>query len=338
MRRDGSVFWQGFAFTWQRTPHRLNHLGNWLEGLSHDGGGPKGRAVSRLTVGRVPDTGIVRTYLAGLACADVRFVDGTVELEIGAAVGEAALRDGPRVDLPLDGADPRTATVVLRGFDLVCTSHTAGVHMQGLGARLKDIRCADGTLSFVPELFLQANNSPDPLTTWRGGFSYRMSLHYTAVLPAPRAAACTLSPHDRACVEIDHGKRPPGLLPRVVQGQEGFDSGVLGLRGFRFDQLHRGRWARDGRYLRQFHVQIRDPVYDPRSGRLLWHPHAWFSNAGVVAYPVRVAHRLWTTLLQFRGPCEARHHVVEHQFGTGLSGQTQERPFALPLPDLALAG
>lgn len=336
MRGNGTAVWQGFEFTWLRTPHRLNRLGSWLDELEHDSEGTRGTARACLTVGRVPDRGRARTWLAAFSAPDVRFVDGELELELAARVGEEALQRGELVRHALDGAAPEASTVILRGFELVCTSHPAGVHAQGLGMRLGGLRAGGGWVSFVPEFLVHANNSPDPLTTWSGEYRYRVRMLYTVVLGAPGALAASVPRNDTACVALDHGRERPALGPFEARGRPGFENGVIALRGFWFQQRHQGGSKRDGRYLRQLEARVEERSYDPRRGCAEWHPHCWFSNAGMVSYPVRAEHRLWTTLLQFRSPTCVRREIVEQRVGwTG--GEELATRFGFEPDDLALA-
>lgn len=315
MRGNGTAVWQGFEVTWLRTPHRLNHLGSWLDDIEHDEEGTRGTARARLTVGRVPDRGRARTWVAAFTAPDVRFVDAELEVELAAGVGQEALHRGERVAHPLLGAAPEASTVILRGFELVCTSHGAGVHAQGLGMRITDVRARSGAVSFVPEILVHGNNSPDPLTTWSGEYRFRARMLYTVVLGAPGALVPSRRGDDEACAALAHANERPALLPRETRGRPGFENGVTALRGFWFQQRWCGGWQRDGRYLRQLEARVEDRDYDPFEGRIAWHPHCWFSNSGMVSYPVRAEHRLWTTLLQFRDPAPVRREVIEQGVG-----------------------
>jgi len=336
MRGIGTAVWQGFELTWLRTPHRLNRLGSWIDDIEHDEGGTRGTTRASLTVGRVPDRGRARTWVAAFSSPDLRFVDGEIEVELAARVGEPALYRGERVLHPLAGAAPEASTVILRGFELGCTSHAAGVHAQGLGMRLDRVRTHGGCVSFVPEILVHANNSPDPLTTWSGEYRYRARMLYTVVLGAPGALAPCARRDDAPCVALDHAKERPALVPRHTRGRAGFENAVVALRGFWFEQRYCGGWQRDGRYLRQLAARVEDRAYDPHQGQAEWHPHCWFSNAGMVSYPVRAEHRLWTTLLQFHGPTPARREVVE-QGVSWMGSEDLATRFAFDSADVAMA-
>lgn len=337
MRGNGTAIWQGFEVTWLRTPHRLNRLGSWLEDIEHDEAGTRGTARARLTVGRVPDRGRARTWVAAFSAPDVCFVDAELEVELGAGVGREALHRGGPVTHPLMGAAPGASTVVLRGFELACTSHPAGVHTQGLGMRIAELRIGRGALSFVPEILVHANNSPDPLTTWSGEYRYRVRMFYTVILGAPGALVASPRHDDEACASIAHASERPPLLSRRTQGRPGFENGVTALRGFWFQQRGREGWRRDGRYLRQLEARVEDRAYDPNDGSIAWHPRCWFSNSGLVRYPVRAEHHLWTTLLQFRDPARVRRETIEQGVGWRGGDELATR-FAFDAADPAVAG
>lgn len=311
------AMWQGFDFAWQRTPHRLNQLGSWVEET------PEGaHAAARLTLGRVPDRGRARVHVAELSAPGIRGRSGDVRVRLAGSPGEGMTVRSAPVAVPLGGADPSSSTVVLRGFELCCRSHPAGVHIQGFGLRVDDIRAEDHTLTFVAELYLRANHSPDPLTRWRGDVVFDARLFYTALL-ADRGALAPRRPATRPCATVRHDHRMPPPTSQEVMGDPRFRGGALALRGFRFEQLHQGRWRRDGRYLRRFHLWLGAPAWDGSTARMRWAPMAWFSNAGMVAYPLHAEHRLWTTLIQTRDPVALRRRVVEFGVRTGLEARVR---------------
>jgi len=324
MRNGGTGVWQGFDFAWSRTPHRVHRLGSWLDDLHGDELGVRGRCETRFSVGRVPDSGVARTHIGGIRSRALRFREGSVSVSLGASNGEAAEIDGARVEVEIDG----DATAILRGFELTCTSHETGIHPQGFGVQLRRIASHDGVLSFTPRFYVHAANSPDIVTGWRGDFQFSFEARYTVLSGRPDAVSFELPCDDRACAEIGHGRRERPVSAGRIAGQpERYRHGVLGLRGFRWEQQHQSWRGRNGRFLRRLEAHMGERRYDPHGGVMDFKPRMSFSNDGLIPYPVRAQHRMWCTLIQYRddrprlAPQEIAHTITSG-VGDGAEGRS----------------
>jgi hypothetical protein len=324
MGNSGTGLWQGFDFSWANTPHRVHRLGSWLDGVTEGDGPIRGRCESRFSVGRVPDAGLVKTHVRGIRSRALRFQEGSVTAVLGATNGEAAELDGERINISVHG----DATVVLRGFQLVCTSHDRGIHPQGFGVHLRRIVAGEGVLSFTPHFFVHAANSPDVVTGWRGDFRFEVEAMYTVVSGCRGEVAFGHASAAEACATIDHRRRERPVATARVAGHPGrYPHGVLGLRGFRWEQRHASWQGRNGRFLRRLEAHLGDRNYDPADGMMAFHPRMNFSNDGLIPYPVRARHQLWSTLIQYRddrpglAPVEIAHRIATG-VGVGAEGRS----------------
>ncbi|TNE88901.1 MAG: hypothetical protein EP330_12880 [Deltaproteobacteria bacterium] len=286
--------WQGFDFSWDNAPHRLNELTSVTEG---------DQVRHAFTVGRVPDTGLARSWVTRLAADGVRAIDGCSRVELHAPLGERAAGGTGVVRVPVVGA----ATAILRGFSLKCESCDVGLHTRGFGIDLEDLRVRDGFLEFSPTAWVHAANSPDPITTGRGDYAYSIELEWSVLSGAPDAVSFA----EATPVVHRHRGRPSDLVGELAD--PGTDHAVLGVRGLSVSQEYRGRWGRDGRFLRRVQAGVDD--VDHRAGR--FRPHLHFTNKGWITYPVQVEQRLHTTLIGFSSG-EAKRQRVETRIRTGI--------------------
>jgi len=316
MRNGGTGIWQGFDFEWAKTSHRVHWLASWIDDLEGDASGVRGSCASRFSVGRVPDAGVARTYVGGIRAKNLRFQEGSASVALGATNGVASEVDGARVEICADGA----ATVVLRGFRLSCTSHEAGIHPQGFGVQLRNIDPQIGGLSFTPRFYVHATNSPDIVTGWKGEYQFEFEAMYTVVSGPSEAVAFEIPCQEKACAEVAHVRRErPTSRARLWGRSRQFNHGIVGLRGFRWEQHHRSWWDRNGRFLRRFEAHTGDQVYDPESGALEFEPRMNFSNNGMVPYPVHAQHRMWTTLIQYADDRpRLQRQEVAHKISSGI--------------------
>ena len=322
MRNGGTGIWQGFDFEWSKTSHRVHRLASWLDDLEGDEAGVRGSCASRFSVGRVPDAGVARTYVGGIRSRHLRFREGSAAIELGATNGEAAELDGERVEVAAGGA----ATVVLRGFRLRCTSHDAGIHPQGFGVQLRDISREAGSLSFTPRFYVHATNSPDFVTGWKGQYHSKFEALYTVVSGPSEAVSFAIPCNEQPCAAVAHVRRDRLEAEASVAGHSRlFSHGTVGLRGFRWEQKHRSRWDRNGRFMRRFEAHTGHQDYDADTGVARFKPRMFFSNDGMIPYPVRAEHKMWTTLIQYsddRPRLDRREvaHQIKSGVGEGAEG------------------
>ncbi len=323
----GGALWQGFDFAWRAAPHRLNHIASVLRDVHADATGVQGTHAVRFSVGRVPDRGLATTLVTPVRADGAVWVEGTAVVELCAELGRAVSRVGAPVEVPLPpGLRPRPedVAVLLRGFDLACTSHPAGVHPEGFGVRLTNVAVSGDTLQFTPRLFVAAGNSPDVITSSKGAYAYRFTLPY-AVLAGPpgalRATPATEHLHRHA-----RGPTAPGTID--VLGVPAFSHAAFGVRGFAWRLVHRARSGRNARFLRRLRVEVGGLTYDPASGAASGRTHLEFSNRGLIAYGCDVSHRLWPVLVQLRGAVGPQQRL-DAAIPTGIgAGSHVETPFA----------
>lgn len=342
-----SALWQGFDYRWRATPHRLNEMSSLLRGLEYERGELRGEQLSRFSVGKVPDQGLAVSFATPLWAPGMQWIEGRVEAVLAAAIGVPAAWEGPPVRLRLPGRVQRAEEVglVLRGFELSCTSHAAGVHPRGFGLELARLEVEEGWLSFCPRAFVAASNSPDRFTADRGVYRYRLGIPY-AVLLAPGRLHCT-----RAAV-LEHtyghprqglvmGQPRAGLAPRLeLQGvPERFEAAAIGLHGLAWSLGERQpgvqAWSqRQGRFLRRLRSSVHDMRYDPATGRAEARIAARFSNRGTLSYGTAVEHQLWPTLIQLQGGWVGEARRLEARLPTGIgAGAERRQRFAWPLPE-----
>lgn len=326
MRTSGTALWQGFDLEWENTSHRLKNLGSNLDALSADDRGLTGVVRSRATVGKVPDRGAVRTRVGGIRSRNLHFVEGEATGSVEGWRGEKARFSGERVVVEVPGATVEGATAVLRGFDLGCTSHSAGIHPQGISIGLTDLRVEDGAVSFAPRAWVKANVSPDLLTGWRKGFAFDVRVLYTVISDAEASI------HHRAepCARVEHRRKERSEARVEHRGRGGYSHAAVGVRGFCWDQCHRGPFGRNGRFVRRLQAVVDRVDYDPETGSCAIEPRLWFSNDGMVPYPTRSEHRLWTTLIEYRDDRPALGSLtIEQPVANGLEQGATETPFRL---------
>jgi len=325
--------WQGFDFAWLRAPHRLNHLASLID-ASWDPvqAALAGEYEARFTVGRVPDRGTARTFLTGLHTTALAATSGTATLEAHGEIGRPATVRGDPIAVPLPPG--RGGTVLLQGFDLRCTSNTVGLHTRGFGFRLVEVPGEDGTITFVPELFVHPANSPDLVTHGFGAWTYRARVDWT-VLAGDAASAAFVADPDRAPRVRHHhrnSRQPHRPGPIVIPPHPLLARSALAISGFSWTQRHAGRFGRAGRFLRRLEIGLADQHRHP-DGTLEVAPHLWFSNAGPLRYPLEVDHALWTSLIRWRYDVPPLPFTtVEAQLPTGQGdGGVARTPWRLPV-------
>ncbi|MBT3221489.1 MAG: hypothetical protein HN348_20600 [Proteobacteria bacterium] len=314
-QKGGSAIWQGFDFHWKRAPHRLNHLESYLDRLSVDESRISGTSHSRFSVGRVPDSGRVRTFVTAMRSPEIHFVEGEVEALAEGMVGEPVEVDGPQVCVPLKD-DVAHASVILRGFRLACTTSHVGVHPYGLGVSLNDINHRDNCLEFRPRFFVAADRSPDWFTRWKGLYAFKVTACFT-VLTAP---AGQMSTGGEKCTVIRHDSKSKGQGKVEHFGQsQTFNRAIVGIQGFRFTLNPWGRIAHNGRFVRRLQAYLHDLDYDTQTGRAECGTRLWFSNRGLITHGIDVEHRLWTNLIQYNDSTPTvESQVVEKAVKTGM--------------------
>ena len=314
-RQGGSAIWQGFDFHWKRAPHRLNHLESYLEGLTVDKGAIGGTSRTRFSVGRVPDSGLVRTFVAGIRSPAIEFAEGEVEALAEGMVGEAVEVDGPRVCVPLKDSVAH-ATVILRGFRLGCTTSAVGVHPYGLGVSLVDISHRDHCLEFLPRFYVAADRSPDWFTRWKGLYAFKVTACFT-VLTAPEGQ---MSMSGEKCSVVRHDSKSRGeVVVEHLGRSQSFNRAFVGIRGFRWTLNRWGRVAHNGRFIRQFQAFVHNLDYDAHTGRAEFAMRLWLSNRGLITHGIDVEHQLCTSLIQYHDsqpPIEST--IVEKRVKSGI--------------------
>lgn len=312
----GAVVWQGFDFEWLRTPHRLNAIGSTVVGAWDMATGVlSGSHRARFSVGRVPDQGVARTWLTGIRSPSLLFWDGEAVAHLEADIGHPASARGDRVEVALPPG--LRATVILRGFELLCRSCPVGLHTQGFGVSLSEVARTPRGLSFVPETFVHASNSPDPITSGRGGYAYDVHVHYTVIAGPEDQVAFDEHPDDTPLRHRHTHRRGGPPLEVVHRALDPLERSVLAIRGFRWQQLHRGRWGRDGRFVRRLQAFL--PQVERADGELRCRPQLHFSNRGAIAYAVDAEHHLWTTLIRHRDDRpHLPHERLEVHLPTGI--------------------
>ncbi len=317
MRNGGTGVWQGFDFEWAKTPHRVHRLASWIDDLEAEDGNISGSCASHFSVGRVPDAGVARTYIGGVRGHQMRFREGSSSVSLGAYNGEAARVDGERVEVQVEGE----ATAILRGFRLSCTSHESGIHPQGFGVRLCEIENGEeGCLSFTPSFYVHAANSPDIVTGWKGEYHFEFEAMYSVLYGPSDEVAFRVPCNNSVCAEVGHKRKQRPEAPARINGHpERFNHGALAMRGFCWEQQHRSWGNRNGRFMRRFEAHLGDQDYNSRSGTVDFKPRMNFSNDGLIPYPVRAQHQMWTTLIQYNdGRPGLEQHEAKHGIPTGI--------------------
>lgn len=291
------ALWQGFDFSWDRAAHRLNALASRIDGdtVHHE-----------FTVGRVPDSGVARTWVTHVDADGLATHHGRSTVTVTAVLGRRATAEATEVCIPLP--DGHTGSAVLSGFSLRCASCHVGLHTRGFGIGLASVELRKGTLRFRPQAWVHAANSPDPITTGGGVYSYDVDLEWTALSGSPdhvafQTQSAILHTHRGSASTTDQELRDTPMR-----------HAVLGVRGLAIEQRWRGRWGRDGRFVRHLQSGVDDLI---RATRARFRPHLHFSNRGVITYPIDVEHRLWTTLVGFQSG-ESKRERVESRIATGI--------------------
>jgi hypothetical protein len=291
------AIWQGFDFNWDHAPHRLNGLSSRIV----DGD----RVEHVFTVGRVPDRGRARTWVTQVDAEGLRSVEGSSVVTATSLLGRRAVSHALPVRVPLPDLQP--ATAVLQGFAIRCLSSHVGLHTRGFGVRLADVRVHRGGLVFRPEAWVHAANSPDPLTSGGGLYSYELA--WTVLSGSEQHVGFQT---ERPFVHRHRGESGAAL---GVLRDSHLDHAVLGVQGFEVEQRFTGRFGRDGRFIRRVQTGVDDLSRDDE--RAEYRPHLHFSNRGVITYPIDVEHRLWTALIGFRDG-ETRRQRLETPISTGI--------------------
>ena len=313
--RDWTPLWQGFDCRWLSAPHRLNHI---TSAVDTKDTADQATLRTRFTVGRVPDRGTLTTRVAGLHAPGVAFIDGEVRAILLATAGQVALFEGAPITVPLPTGPDTVATIVLRGFEIGCTSSPVGLHAQGFGVQLADAKVVGSALRFVPRMFVHATPSPDLLTGWRGVYSYEMVAPYTVIYGAAERLAVHAPGSPTASAHRKH--RRPTSHSGTISGHGGdrFAFGATAIHGFSWSLGHRGRFGRDGRFLRHLATWIDASEYDAARGAMDITSRLAFSNKGLLTYGVQARQRLWTTVLQVCDGATRPSQAVTTKIATGL--------------------
>lgn len=297
--------WQGFDFSWDKAPHRLNELTSVTDGES---------VRHAFTVGRVPDTGTAKSWVTRLEADGVRATHGISTVLVRAELGDLAAGQSPRVRLPVQGS----GSAILRGFSLKCESCEVGLHTRGFGLDLEDMQLEDGHLSFTPTAWVHAANSPDLITGGRGSYSYALEIAWSA-LDAEDGAA-SFSSGDP--IVHRHRGAPEEVIGEMADAST--PHAVLGLRGLAVRQSYSGRFRRDGRFIRRIQAGVDD--LERFGERARYRPHLHFTNRGVITYPVEIEQRLHTTLIGFASGTSSRQRVQTRiRTGIGEGGRAVEK-------------
>jgi hypothetical protein len=300
------AIWQGFDHYWQREPHRLKHIGSWIE-MNRAANADRVACAyhSEMQIGRFPpDACHTHTMIHRAGSATTQHFDGEVSAVLRGRLGERVEVDGEVVFCRLPEGD-LTATVVMRGFRLE-SSFPHGFQTRGFGFCLSSIQqLTDGgasQIAFAPRYFIYPDRSPDPATNpdhifWRilpfpqalgprtpDEFKYTMTLFYSIVLDREEQARFTL--HDINYGSLKSRYVGPGAGRRSVhhtldgEPGEAYCSASVGIRGFKWELLHWPRTKLDGRYLRKVECMLDGLDYDPVSGRMTVSTKMEFNNFG----------------------------------------------------------
>ena len=319
MRNGGTAIWQGFDFEWSNTPHRLHNFGSWLVDLQTQNGQIQGACETSFTVGRVPDTGVAKTWIKPIRSPDLRFHEGAQTLEITAVIGQSAETIGTLIEVQL--APNQTGTAVLRGFHIRCVSHPMGLHPEGMGVRLTELSNEGQKVRFIPVFFFHATNSPDIVTTGSGPVVFTCEVLYTVVVAERETVKLTVPCNQNPCVTHQHRRGEVQKLSTTLQGvaQPSLNHGVIGVRGFVWRQQHPSYFQRNGRFIRRYQMHTGAMQYDAALGKSQIKPRLHFCNNGLIPYPIQAHHQLWTTLIQYRDERPAlAARVEEHAIKTGV--------------------
>jgi hypothetical protein len=346
----GAALWQGFDHRWRDHAHRVNRFGSALRNLSVQiGGAPavalvRGDYQARMRYGDTNggDIAAAAAYAAPLLVTDqpsaLTAIHGSASVDLAGQRGvRAFLKADPLTQiLPANVA----ATVVLRGFDIVClNAPNEGFHTRGFGFRLGPIAVAQATstsgiqltkLTFAPEFMIWPDRSPDPFNVGPTSYTYRLTIYYTLLYAPVGRARFTETTYDTGeLVGVDASAAPLRVL-RSVGGQGGgaFPRSALGLRGFQFELPEHHGTANDGRYLRQLRFFVEPASYTPQTGAATYYANLHFTNKGGYSYDFDIRYLLDVTHLQYISPIGSSPSRLEQSIDPAANDLAVE-PFTL---------
>lgn len=320
---SGTVLWHGFSYRWDKTAHRLNHLGSAftaIELIKED------LSVAAdwhawFKVGAYDDTGYVGTRGQSVVSSVLKFHHRSVLNEcliIQGRIGSAYERRCPVVintrSLGID--DEHQVSVVLRGFNLEEMSYEAGFNTRGFSIRLVPRGRQNGMYLFDVVFKIHPEHAPDrPMPSWLplgddcgdcDQFSYQARIFYTIVSVDPANGLITDakaygSNRIRQLVKKvkKHEMAPEEDRLICVDGETGFEHALVALQGFGFELRDWSGTRKDGRYLRELTFDVSDAVYLRNHGDLDFITDMFFTNKAAVSYGFDITQIMWNALIQF---------------------------------------
>jgi hypothetical protein len=337
----GTALWQGFDHRWENHAHRVNRFGSWLQNFSlrteaQPTIGVGGQYLSRMRYGDTNGGDVADTaaYAAPLLVTDepdtLTCVHGSATTVLSSVRGERSSLLGDQIAalLPTDMA----ATVVLRGFDIVClNAPNDGFHTRGFGFHIRNLAVSQITspklqtpftrLSFQPEFMIWPDRSPDPINIGPTSYEYRLTLYYTAIwTPTDRLHVTPYHYQSSLLVDRD-ASDPPLRFSRSIDGQGGgvFPQATLGLSGFQFELPEHQGTVHDGRYLRHLSFFVESAGYNAQSGAASFYTNLFFTNKGGWAYDFDIRYTLDTTLIQYVSPVSLAPRRLEQTIDPAVS-------------------
>jgi hypothetical protein len=315
---SNAVIWRGLGFAWQKTPHRLNKMGAFVEGGPSDE--PSTIAVrSRATFEggswstgqRGSDIADYEVGYTALRTDAARFVEGTFEglLVKGDAksnpevIAQASRTE--RISLDEAGvADAGEVALVLRGFYIdTDVTHTDGYTTRGFTVRLHNTARQGADLVTTLSARVHAGTVLDRIQNLED-YGAIVTVGYTIVAVDRGSIA-----NDSVAYALDlaggvnptHPPADASLATRILTGAADHAGGVVAFTGVEL-WLNEGATTFPGRYLRAVRVMNEKLSYDPVKGVMSCWTDGYFSNSGLVTHVTKVAFRADLLLLQLDDP------------------------------------
>jgi hypothetical protein len=324
---EGTILWHGFRHAWDKNPHRLNKFGSYFRKVSYEadeeypGGVLTAERRSIFKVGAYDDEGevkikghILKTSVLGI------YHDYLDEdcLKVSDDVGDS---DSVTCEVSLDLEEIGfenydSITVVLRGFQLWSSSYDMGYNTRGFAIRVIPGAHTEQAYSFDAYFYVHPEHSPDrPM--WDDdcndgnhceAYQYEARIYYAVIGVREQdghlvdaASSGTNSYYQE--VTMYPFKTPSlastSLRKAEMQGEPGFDHGLVGIQGFKWKLNSWSSTSNDGRYIRDLRSYITSVDYNSQVGSVDFYTTMYFSNKSAWPYGFDVDFTMWNALIQF---------------------------------------
>ncbi|MBU0506885.1 hypothetical protein KJ708_12930 [bacterium] len=324
---EGTILWHGFQHAWDKTPHRLNKFGSYFRSIDYEpnddltGGMLTAERRSIFKVGAYDDEGDVKIKGQILKTSVLGIYHDYLDEDCLQVSGDVGDSDSVTCEVSLDleeigFEDYDNITVVLRGFQLWSSSYDMGYNSRGFAVRVIPVAQTEQAYTFDAYFYVYPEHSPDrPM--WDDdcndgnhceSYKYEARIYYTVIGVREQdghvVAASSLGTNSYSQeITMYPFKTPPlastSLRQAEIQGEPGFEHGIVGIQGFKWKLNSWSSTSDDGRYIRDLRSYITSVDYSSQTGAVDFYTTMYFSNESAWPYGFDVDFTMWNTLIQF---------------------------------------